>query len=198
MKKQITLLIVVITSLHLHAQRINSAATRPASPSIKTNVLTTKKIPPLWGEKPNGLRVEIRIANNAFVPGNQAARENNLVDGTYYFVNAFHPAPAGALAGYYDVAAIDEETALSFSRSDIYRSVREENGFTVFRLTQYGDVPQTQQLGFAMNTAAWVQRNILRQGIVVSGNTLLNGTQANTATMGGRPIIITVSAGTLK
>jgi hypothetical protein len=188
---------IMVNSLSLNAQRTRTASIRPASPAVNS-IRSTEKIPPLWGEKPNGLRIEIRIANNAFVQSNQAIRENNVVDGTYYFVNAFHPAPPGTLAGHYDVAPINEETALSFSRSGIYRSVKAENGFTVFRLTQYGDVPKMQQLGFAVNTTAWVQRNILRPGIVVSGNTLLNGTQANTATMGGQPIVITVSAGTLK
>lgn len=198
MTKILAALIAFISCLPVDAQRINTASAKPAGGALRNTSRAYERIPPIWGEKPGGLRIEIRIANSAFLNAAQVFRENNVIEGTFLFVNAFHPASNGALTGYYDVSPIGEETALAFSRGGTYRSVRTENGYTVFRVTQYGDVPQTQRIGYSLNTAAWVQRSILRKGVTVNGNTDLNGVQVNTAFMGGTPLIISVSPGSLK
>jgi hypothetical protein len=171
-----------------------------ANPALQISVKEygVKKIPSLWGEKPNGFRVEIRIANAVFVQQEVASREAQQVFGKIVLVNNYHQPQAGQLYGYYDVTQLGEEAALSFSRGGSYQSVRTEGDYTVSRLTLYGDVQQNQALGYRLNTTEYTSRSILQSAIKVSGNTELDGTAVNTSLLGGAPIVLTVNPSALK
>lgn len=200
MKKLITGTLILCSFCQLiKAQKTFTApASVKANPAIQNKELAVKKIPPVWGARPNGLRIEIRIANSAFVQSDQTFRESQRVIGQYLLVNDYHQPQQGQLSGYYDVAPVTEETLLSFSRSGSYQSVRTEGDYTVYRITQYGDVSQNQLLGYHINLADHINRLVLKTGLKISGNTELNGTAVNPSVLGGKPVVITIAPGTVK
>lgn len=200
MKKLVTILLIFcFLCQHITAQKtFETPASVKVNPAIQNKDLAVKKIPPIWGARPNGLRVEIRIANSVFVQNDQSFRESQRVFGNYLLVNDYHQPQQGQVAGYYDVAPVTEETLLSFSRSGSYQSVRTEGDYTVYRITQYGDVPQNQLLGYNINLADHINRSVFKTGLKITGNTALNGTAVNPSVLGGKPIVLTISQNTVK
>jgi hypothetical protein len=200
MKKYIIVtLIICAFCQHINAQKTFAApASVKANPAMQNKELAVKKIPPIWGARPNGLRIEIRIANSVFVQSDQTFRESQRVFGNYLSVNDYHQPQQGQVAGYYDVAPVSEETLLSFSRSGSYQSVKTEDDYTVYRITQYGDVPQNQLLGYNINLADHINRSVFKTGLKITGNTALNGTAVNPSVLGGKPIVLTISQNTVK
>jgi hypothetical protein len=150
----------------------------------------------VWGKKPWGHRLEIRIANNIFMQQDAAFRESNVHIGKIVFIYQYHPAQQGELYGHYDVKETTIDDDRDFEQAGRFYSTKTEGDYTVLRITQNG--MQSSKLGYNIDAGYLAGNSAFKKGLVITGNTVLNGTIATPTTYAAEPVIITISKSNLQ
>jgi hypothetical protein len=150
----------------------------------------------VWGKKPWGHRLEIRIANNVFMQEDAAFREGHVHIGKLVFIYQYHPAQPGELSGHYDVKETTIDDDRDFEQAGRFYSTITEGDYTVLRITQNG--MESSKLGYSIDAEYLAANTAFKKGLVITGNTLLNGTTANPTTYASEPLVITISISNLR
>ena len=194
-------------AFHLNAQNTPSLK----SPQLKSPQLKSPTVLPVnkdlvsvsvgqWGAKKGGLRVEIRIANDAFLQQYQDFRERSKIGGRIVMIDGYTEQKAGELVGHYNVRSVDAESSQKMldNIDDYHFSVFTEGDYTVFRRSYHG-ITGPQQFGYSLDLAHDQNSyQFLQHSLQVNGNTTLDGTVANASTFGGNTIVITIHKSNLR
>jgi hypothetical protein len=150
----------------------------------------------VWGEKPYGHRIEIRIANNVFMQDDKTFRESHVMVGKTVFVYGYHAPKPGELSGYWDVKEPDIDEGRDMGQAGRNVSIITEGDYTVYRIAQHG--MNGYRLGYYIDANYLAGNSAFKKGLVITGNTVLNGTVANPTTFDGEPVVITISKSNLR
>jgi hypothetical protein len=150
----------------------------------------------VWGERPYGHRIEVRIANDVFMQDDKIFRESHVMAGKTVFVYGYHAQKPGELSGYWDVKEpdIDEDRDMGQAGRNAY--ITTEGDYTVYRIAQHGMA--SYRLGYYIDANYLAGNSAFKKGLVITGNTVLNGTEANPTTFDGEPVVITISKSILR
>jgi hypothetical protein len=192
---------IITVIIYLFCATANAQVKIIKQPAVQTQTIkiyTPKALKNIsvWGKKPWGHRLEIRIANNVFMQEDAAFRERHAQVGKIVLVYQYHAAQPGELYGHYDVKETTIDDDRDFEQAGRFYSTKTEGDYTVLRITQNGMADS--KLGYSIDEGYVAGNAAFKKGLVITGNTVLNGTTANPTTYGAEPVVITISKSNLR